>query len=267
MPILRAPTKRSITLPPIHPNEGLEAAYRKKIDALIEEMNKSIIYFVTAKYRSNTPEVAQDASPAMELRELMRKLGNRWQKRFDDAAPELAKYFATHASMRVDGALKAILKKSGFAVEFKLTAQQNDVLQATIGEQVGLIKSIASQHLSEVEGLVMRSVSQGGDLKTLTDSLQDRYGVTRRRAAFIASDQNRKANATMTRVRQKSLGITQAKWIHSHAGKVPRPSHVAVDGDIYDIDKGMFLDGVWTFPGREINCRCFSRSIIPGLDD
>jgi SPP1 gp7 family putative phage head morphogenesis protein len=267
MPILRAPTKRPITLPAIHPNQGLEVAYRKKLDALVDEMQKSLVYWLSAAYRQNQPEIAQDASPAMMLREIMRKLSKRWQLRFDDAALDLAKYFATNASARVDGSLKAILKRSGFSVDFKLTAQQNDVLQACIGEQVGLIKSIASEHLSQVEGLVMRSVANGGDLKSLTDSLQERYGVTRRRAAFIAHDQNRKANATMTRVRQQSLGITEAIWMHSHAGREPRKSHLNANGKRYKIAEGMYLDEKWVWPGTEINCRCISRSIIPGLDD
>jgi SPP1 gp7 family putative phage head morphogenesis protein len=160
--------------------------------------------------------------------------------------------------------MKAALKKSGFAIEWKMTREANEVMQATIGEQVGLIKSIASQHLAEVDGLVMRSVAQGGNLAELSKELQKRYGVTRRRAELIARDQNNKATSTITIVRQSQLGIKQAKWLHSHAGKHPRPEHVAANGKIYDVDKGMFLEGKWTYPGREINCRCVSRSILPG---
>nr|WP_277347156.1 phage minor head protein [Collimonas pratensis] len=134
-----------------------------------------------------------------------------------------------------------------------------------MSEQVGLIKSIASQHLTEVQGLVMRSVADGRDLGTLAKGLEDRYGITKRRAALIARDQNNKATATITRVRQDSLGITEAVWMHSHAGKHPRPSHVAANGKRYTIKEGMYLDGVWTWPGREIGCRCISKSVIPGL--
>ncbi|MGF6806282.1 SPP1 gp7 family putative phage head morphogenesis protein [Paraburkholderia sp. Clong3] len=263
----RAPARRrSIVLGAIHPNAGLEAAYRRKLEALVDEMHASLLYWLRASYRANSPEIAQDAmSPAMALRAAMRKLAIRWLKRFDEAAPELAKYFATNATARVDGSLKSILKRSGFAVEFTMTREANDVMQATIGEQVGLIKSIASQHLSEVEGLVMRSVSTGRDLGTLTNELQQRYGVTRRRAALIARDQNNKATATITRVRQRSLGITQAKWLHSNGGKEPRKSHLEADGKIFDIDKGMLIDGDYIFPGQLINCRCVSRSILPAL--
>lgn len=264
---LRAPTKKAIVLAPVHPNQGLEAAYRKKLDSLVDEMQASLVYWLKAAYRANEPEMAQDASPAAELRASMKRLTKRWQKKFDDAAPELAKYFATNASQRADSTLKAVLKKAGFSVEFKLTREANDVLQATMFENINLIQSIASEHLTEVQGLVMRSVSAGRDLGTLSAELEQRYGVTKRRAALIARDQNNKATATITRVRQQSLGITQAKWLHSAGGKHPRKSHQDASGKLFDVSKGMLIDGEMIWPGQLVNCRCVSRSVIPGFDD
>lgn len=261
-----SPSGKTKTLAPVRPNVGIEIAYRRKLEAFVDEMHKSLVYWLTAAYRANEPEMAADRSPAAMLRTIMRRLARRWTRRIDDAAPELAKYFATAAADRADGAMAGILKRAGMTVKFKLTATVNDVLQASIGENVALIKSIAAEHLADVEGLVMRSVSAGRDLGSLTKDLEDRYGVTRKRAAFIARDQNNKTTATITRVRQQGLGITQAIWLHSAGGRHPRPSHVAASGETYDIERGMFLDGVWTWPGREINCRCVSKSVIPGLD-
>lgn len=258
------PTK---TLDAPRPNAGLAVAYRKRLDALIDEMDASLTYWIRAKYRANTPELmAQDASPAMEMRRTVRKLARRWQGKFDEMAPELARYFALAATARTDRQLQEILRKGGFSVRFKMTAAQNDVFQATVAENVELIKSIASQHLTGVQGAVMRSVSSGRDLGSLTKTLQESYGVTKRRAATIARDQNNKATATMTRVRQHELGITKAIWLHSAGGKTPRPEHVAASGKEYDISKGMFLEGKWTWPGVEINCRCVSKSVVPGFD-
>ncbi|KYF05143.1 phage head morphogenesis protein, partial [Salmonella enterica subsp. enterica serovar Typhimurium] len=77
-----------------------------------------------------------------------------------------------------------------------------------ITENVNLIRSIPQQHLTQVETLVMQSVGRGRDLKTLTDELEKRYGITRRRAALIARDQNNKATSVMQSARQRSVGIT-----------------------------------------------------------
>lgn len=257
------------TLVPVRPNEGFAAAYRRKLDRMVTEMHASLLYWIKAKYRANTPEImALDASPAMELRRTIRKLARRWQANFDRAAPELADYFAQSVQNRTDAQLQDILRRGGFSVRFKATAAQNDAYQAVIGEQVGLIRSIASQHLAAIQGDVMRSVAQGGDLATLAKTLEQGYGVTKRRAAFISLDQNRKATAVMTRVRQQELGITRAVWVHSAGGKTPRPSHVKMNGKEYDIAKGMWDEDEqkWIRPGELISCRCVSKSVIPGFD-
>jgi len=262
-----SPTRKPLELKPIRPSAAVRAAYLAKIDALLLELHKSVLYHVRAAYRANSPAImALDASPARELRALMRKLGRRWQAKFDALAPKLAEYFTKAAGDRVDAELHRMLRAGGITVRFKMTAAQNDAMQATVGENVGLIKSIGAQHLSAIEGLVMRSVQEGRDLATLSKGLQEQYGVVKKRADLIARSQNNMATATLTRTRQSELGIKQARWLHSAGGKTPRPEHVAFNGKLYDIDKGAFLEGKWTWPGREINCRCVSIPIIPGFD-
>jgi hypothetical protein len=256
---------------PIHPNAGNAAVLRKRLDALIDEMHRSLVWWLSARWRAKPPVLAQDESPADALRRTMRTLGRRWQSRFDEAAPKLADYFAQRAAGHATGKLDEILDQAGLTVQFKTTPAVRDALDALVGENVGLIKSIAAEHLSAVEGMVMRSVSQGRDLGTLTDELKDRYDLTKKRAALIARDQNNKATAVVTRVRQQEAGITKARWLHSHAGKTPRPEHVAfaagkLGGPFYDVSKGAYLEGKWVWPGTEINCRCTSRPVIEGFD-
>lgn len=272
------------TLRPIQPNAGIEAAYRKRLDRLVDEMHRSLLWFIRAAYRDTPPEmmatdappdasggspISRQQSPARSLQDVIRRLTRRWQTRFDQTAPELAKYFATAATERSDIALRGILKKAGFTVQFKLTRAANDVLQASIAENVSLIRSIASQHLTQVEGMVMRSVQTGRDLGTLTNELQDQFGVTRRRAAFIARDQNNKCTAAIQRVRHVELGITEAIWVHSGGGKTQRPSHVKAgrERERYDVAKGWFDPDVQKFilPGELVNCRCVSRPVVPGF--
>ncbi len=262
--IIRAP--KDTPLRAVRPSAAVRARYERKLDSEIVEMHRSLTFWLIQTYRANRPEIAQDASPASELRKALRKLARRWQSNFDRLGERLGEYFATAANDRVDGELKRMLRDAGFTVKFRMTRAQNDVLQATITEQVSLIKSIASRHLTNVEGIVMRSVQAGRDLGTLTKALEENYGVTRRRAANIARSQNNIATATLTRARQEELGITKARWLHSAGGKTPRPEHVAFSGKTYDVRKGAFLEGRWTWPGREINCRCVSVPVIPGFD-
>lgn len=278
---LVSPTGKDILIRPVRPNAGIESAYNQALQKWVEALHRSLVWWISAQWHANTPELAQDAgmesfrdgSPANALRRAMHRMSRRWLKNFDKAAPELAKYFADKAMGSADRQLEDILQKAGFTVKFKLTAAANDAYQAVIAENVGLIKSIASQHLTEVEGLVMRSVQRGRDLGSLTEELAQRYDITKRRAAFIARDQNNKATSVINMTRQRQLGITQARWKHSHAGKKPRQSHVEAGradggkGKIYDVDKGCLIDGVLIWPGQLPNCRCTSQSVIPGLRD
>jgi SPP1 gp7 family putative phage head morphogenesis protein len=254
-------------LRPVHPNAGIEAQYRKKLKALIAAMQASIVNRLTAVYKNNEPLIAKDSMPADELQKAITQMADEWQARFDEGSHRLAEWFAQKTKNYADGTLHNILRDAGFTVEFRMTETMQDAYSAVIHEQVGLIKSIAAEHLQEVQGLVMRSVQQGRNLGELSAELQKRYGVTKRRAALIARDQNNKATAIITRVRQKNLGITHAVWKHSHAGKHPRPSHLAADGEVYEIDKGMYLDSKWVWPGTEIMCRCVSKPIIQGFID
>jgi SPP1 gp7 family putative phage head morphogenesis protein len=256
-------------LRPVWPNVGIEVDYRRHLYALIRQMQASYLYWLRAQYRQTPPQMAQDATPATELQRELKKLGVRWEKQFAEAAPKLAAYFAKSAANRSDAVLRKILKDGGWTVRFQMTASMRDILDATIANNVSLIKSIATEYHTQVEGLVMRSVTAGRDLSFLTDELEKRYGVTRRRAALIARTQNNMATASMQRVRQIEAGIQSAIWMHSHAGKDPRKTHLRNDGKRYNIETGWFDPDpkvrrhIW--PSELINCRCQSKPIVKGF--
>jgi SPP1 gp7 family putative phage head morphogenesis protein len=242
----------------------------------IFEMHRSLVYWISAQYRANPPptlatdagfESFRDGSPANAMRRAMHRMSRRWMKAFDKGSEDLAKYFVDRAAGATDVQLKDVLKKAGFSVEFRMTAEMNNAYQAVLGENVNLIKSIASDHLTQVETLVMQSVARGRDLGTLTEELTKRYDITKRRASLIARDQANKATAVLNSTRQQQLGITEGVWQHSHAGKTPRPSHVAANGKTFKLAKGMLIDDEWIMPGQKINCRCGWKAKIPGIEN
>lgn len=264
---LASPTKKPIRLAPVRASVPLRDAYQRKLDALIDRMHAAIMRTVLATYRRKPPRMAADESPAAALRDAVDRLSREWAARFDDFAANAGRRFAEQSAEHADRSFAASLRKAGFTVRFRMTAAANDVMQATIAEQVSLIKSIPSEYLTDVQGAVMRSVQQGRDLATLAEELQAKYGITRRRAAFIARDQNNKATASITRVRQQELGITEAIWLHSAGGRVPRPTHVRNNGKPYLVAEG-WLDPavnkrIW--PGELPNCRCVARAVILGI--
>ncbi len=271
--------KQPKTARAVHANRGIEQRYKRQLQAMIAEMNASVEYWLTAAYHKEPPVLAVDAKPGerakgmqeyastrgpvAQVRRTLKGLSNRWIAKFDEWAPKIAEAYLKGSFKATDSAMRAALKDAGWAVEFKMTPAVRDAFQASLAENVGLIRSIPAQYLQQVEGVVMRSYSAGRDLETMVKDLKALYPAASHRAELIARDQSNKANAVVNRTRQMELGISEAVWMHSHAGKNPRPDHVAANGKRYKIAEGCKISGEFIQPGEEINCRCTSRPILP----
>jgi uncharacterized protein with gpF-like domain len=264
--------KTEKVLRPVRASAAITAAYTAKLDRLIAEMNASVQYFLKASYRKQEDRIlAEDESPADALRRTMKELAKRWLSRFDVASVQLGEWFAQSVEKRSTDQLKKILKDGGIAIDFQMTPAMRDIRDATINQNVSLIRSIGSQYLNEVEGMVQRSVQTGRDMGQLSDDLQKRFGITKRRAAFISRDQNEKATAAFNKVRMLDAGITEAVWLHSGAGREPRKTHKAA-GEAktrFDVAKGWYDPdpkvNAFIQPGELINCRCSSRAVVKGF--
>lgn len=251
----------------IHANKGVEADYRKRLDSLIAEMARSFEYWISAAYKANPPrmEVAMDALPSQILAKRIKALTKQWGKRFNDMSATVADRFVESGAKATSQAFQAALVDAGWAVNFTVTPTIRDVINASVVDNVGLIKSIPQKYATEVEGIVMRGFTNGRDLAYITEGLSKQHGICRRRAANIARDQANKLTAAVTRTRRVELGLFEAIWRHSGGGKEHRHSHVKAGKDRlkFDVRKGALIDGVYIQPGELINCRCTSETVLP----
>lgn len=263
----------------INANLGVEAWYRRKMNKAIEKMVNSAEYWLRAAYNQNpseyseqlkltseyseVPMLSQDASPIKEIISKVKDMGYKWSKRFDDYAPVLAEAYAKKAFQSTDNSFRQALKDAGWSVDFKMTKSVRQALDAVMFENVSLIKSIPENYFNQIEGIIMRAYASGHDVNRMVEELKSMYPVTQRRAELIARDQTNKANSVVTNIRRVELGITEAIWQHSHAGKNPRPDHVAANGKRFKISEGCYISGKYILPGEEINCRCTSKSVLP----
>ncbi len=257
------------TVRAVHANRGAAAKYRKELQTLIADMAGSVEYWIKAAYRKKPPRMseaiamAQDETPAEYVGKALNGLLKRWGKEFDKKAKDIAERFIQNIGDSSDAAFRAALKDAGWSVEFKMTPTMLDAIDSLIEENIGLIKSIPQEYLRKVQGTVLRAYSAGRDLETMVKELKGIYPQAQKRAEFIALDQSNKANGIVIQARQLELGITQAKWLHSHGGRVPRPDHVAADGKIYEVAKGCLISGEYLRPGQLPRCRCVCRSVLP----
>ena len=249
----------------IWPNAGIRQRYQRRMVALIREMADSVEYWLQAQRKAAPPILATDSTPAEQMQFEFRKLAERWQGKFDDMAPKVAESFLTNQFRGTSAAMRMALREAGWSIEFTMTPAMRDAFEASLAENVGLIKSIPSQYLQEVEGIVMRNYAAGRDLKSMAAEIRARYHVAANRAVLISRDQANKCSAVVQRARQQELGIVEFQWLHSHAGKEPRSTHVAMNGKRFPVSQGAWdsKEGAYVFPGELINCRCVSRSILP----
>lgn len=231
---------------------------------MINNMGKSVNYWLIPTARDN--QIVGDSSPIDDISKRLSWLRKMWTARFDDLAMKLSMRFAREVRKNIDHSVKSSLKQV-MSVKFEMTPAMSENVKSIVKGNVNLIKSIPEQYFSRIETITLESVTRGRDMQYLTEQLQNQLGVTRRRAEFIARDQNDKATSLLTRVRHKELGITKGKWLHSGGGKHPRPKHVAADGTIFDIDQGLPIGdkGQWVLPSEEINCRCVYKAVIEGF--
>ena len=283
--------KRVKTLHAIHPNEGVFDWYQVQLHTMLARAHADLVDMVQTpasvalaqdgvwrydgvassddRYWFATALVHDAASPNTRLNSALKKWGDKWSKKFDKAADRIAKQFAKKSFQAFQTSFRSELAKANFTVRFAPTRASLAAFSATVSENVALIKSIQQQYHTKVQGDVWRAVTRGSDLNKLSTTLRETYSITTKRAALIARDQNAKAKATIENTRRQELGITQAIWQHSSAGKEPRPTHVAMNGKVFDLKQGMYDsdESEWILPGQLINCRCTSRAIIPGFGE
>lgn len=161
------------------------------------------------------------------------------------------------------------------------TSRLTKTVLADLESNIRELPEIEGPHFQEIYDLALRSFRVGGDLHTLSTGIMAMNidGITRPRAAQISMHLWFRAQELMDREQRAKIGITRARWIYSNAPCIPNPkapapndlsrdaAHRAANGKIYVITDGMLLNGKRTWPGRELGCKCTSRSIIPGLED
>lgn len=252
-------------LRPVHPNEGIRAWYREQLVELARRMLEDIERQLAKHYRPAKSRLAQDDDPIVVLRTVLRVWGRLWQKKFDDMSKDIAASFAGRSARYTDAAIRKRMREAGFTVRFRPSERQLSAFRAIVAENVGLIRSIPQQFHKDVESAVWSAVQRGGAMGQLSKTIRQKYGVTYRRAALISRDQVMKSKSVLENVRRADIGITLAIWNHSHAGKEPRPTHLAMHGKTYKIAGGLYdsAEKRKVQPGELINCRCSSRAIIP----
>lgn len=286
--------------------------YQKILKALIKRMTFETNAAIKALFISKAAaeHFAQDENLPNYSQRVLRNLQDTFQKLFDSVAPKIADDFVNEVDesseqsmsqlllgVTAAGVLQGLTNKSktvlnketsvelGFFPKSTLKGKRVEkILNASIAENVSLIKSIPREYLADMEKTVMRAVTTGkgpSDIyktaksqlelsKDFKSHLKNTDEKVNRRAKLIANDQTRKVYTGLNAGRMKNAGMDRFKWLHNGGSAKPRPYHLdTLNGNEYSLSDPPVIDpktGERGLPGQLVNCRCSMIPVISAED-
>jgi SPP1 gp7 family putative phage head morphogenesis protein len=252
----------------ILPPEAIEADYRRLMDRRLRALQKRLVAAVKREMKK-LPGIAERArgdgadEDAAALVQAIRVSERQWQVDvpFADAGSDVLDIATQVDTFTTRRTAKAVERVPAISTEAILAnaGEVTPALERWARVNVELIGNMEAAHYDDVAKLIAEAVESGQSTRDVTKVLTDRFGVSRRRAKFIARDQIGTLNAQVTQKRQEDLGITQFIWSTVGDDRV-REEHVVLDGRTFDWATGAGDQGL---PGTTPNCRCVSLPVIP----
>lgn len=241
-----------------------EIQYNQALQRLVNAVRKDIDEQLMPAIEAAAPEYVADAW-GMDIQAVIDSLLAKWR------SPPFVRLASQMASGFVRTTLSAIDRhnKRSFGID---VLQNSPKMRASLGaaaiQNAKLIESIPEQYLGRVSNSVFANMRTGLLPREVAKQIEDEYGVTQRRARFIARDQTAKVNGELTKQRQVDAGYEFFAWLDGNDERV-RASHQAIANADVGYGKGIYRwddlpkneRGEPIQPGSDYQCRCSSRPI------
>lgn len=252
--------------------EGRQARFKGAFDAATTKQLKSL----GAKW--NRAESSFEIPMARLPLDMLQAIRNRTTKFFSklreveqDLAKNLPEKIAGSVQVKnlfdstlwkVDRQLKQTLK--GLTVPPQLTTSEADRITSEWQENMELwIKDFAEEEISKLRKDIRKTILAGGRYESIVGAIQRSYGVTERKAKFLARQETALLMTKFKETRYTSAGIQEYKWRNVAGSKLHpvRPSHKLLDGKIFRWDDPPITTlpsepARRNNPGQDYNCRC-----------
>lgn len=241
-----------------------EIQYNQTLQRIINAVKKDIDERLIPAIEAAAPEYVADAW-GMDIQGVIDTLLAKWTSRpFRRLAERLASSFVRTALSIVDRQ-----QKRSFGIDVLQDSPEiRATMEAAAIQNANLIKSIPERYLNNVANSVLTNMRTGLLPREVTKQIEDEYGVTQRRARFIARDQTAKINGELTKQRQIDAGYEYFRWLSSDDERV-RASHREIAEADVGYGKGIYRwddlptneRGERIQPGSDFQCRCSSRPV------
>ena len=273
-------------------SSALERQYRIEIKGMVDKMLKDVADNIVKSYRKNKDGFTFATDGAFSnVDDELKELEKKYREIFARQGEVVAKRMVMRQLKYNRSAFKKIMKKlmpndeeipslAGSVIP----RDMEQVIKASIMENVSLIRSIESKYFEQITGAVARSMQAGGSIKQLKQEILHYNGMTRRRADIIANDQSRKAYMSINLRNMAKAGIQKVEWVHSGGGYTVREYHYrkwdgvsgkddghpnGLNGFIFDIDKPPVIQEakgkqqeIRGYPAQLPSCKCVMRAIV-----
>ena len=177
------------------------------------------------------------APTGLELRKAIDRISTDLQKQFERTVPASA--------------------LASVSVTAKVTPEMRAAITTSLTENLDLsIKQFAAAEIPEMRRMVERNALQGARADQLARIIEARYGVSKRKAAFLAEQETSLIVSKYREQTARRLGSRRYKWSTSHDERV-RPDHARLNGTVQDWDIPPVTNlstGARNNPGEDFRC-------------
>ncbi len=260
---------------PIYP-QGIEREFQRVTNGYILLVNRVV--------KKHLPEIRKAAAAEREknrrqddLSDLMKVVDKAFRSMGEELDRETAKYGLREKleglanltrKLSIQEWKREVKETLGLDIldDYYLGEFYRQHLQEWIEENVGLIKSIPQDTLSEMQNIVSQGFRTGKTVTSIVKDIQTTYGSKKSSARLIARDQLGKLNSQLTRQQQVDAGVNEYIWSTSGDSRV-RDSHQALNGKKFRWDDPPVVTGPGKpvrrcHPGEDYQCRCVALPVF-----
>lgn len=161
-----------------------------------------------------------------------------------------------------------------------LTPAITQELQRQLTENLDLsVREFSLEKIPELRRLAAENAFAGGRADRLAELIEARFGVAKRKAAFLAEQETSLLVSKYRELRYTEIGVQRYRWSTSHDERV-RPDHKLLDGAEFSFDDPPCTNRSQTVatatrkaqparycnPGEDFRCRCVPFALLESIE-
>lgn len=147
----------------------------------------------------------------------------------------------------------------------ELTQEQANVIAVDYTMNMDkYIKDWTQENIVKLRNMIQKEALGGKRAESIAKIIQRDFGVSRRKAQFLARQETSLMLSKFKETRSRSVGSTKYRWIGSMDER-ERPDHRRLEGKVFTWDSPPVTDlktGARNHPGEDFNCRCVAVALI-----